>query len=80
MFAKRYPVVGVPEAGPSGAMVASWGRSTIATKQLVYPPTTWKPNMASDCGNKKNQHVLSKSTCRLTIIIKTADFINSAAI
>eukprot|EP00392_Amoebophrya_sp_AT5.2_P002070 g2075.t1 len=43
-FAKQYPRVCPPEPGPNGSVVAHWGRSPIATRTLVFPPSGWRPN------------------------------------
>ncbi|CAD7956577.1 unnamed protein product [Amoebophrya sp. A120] len=41
-FAKPYPRPSAPDPGPNGSVVANWGRSPVATRTLVFPPSGWK--------------------------------------
>ncbi|CAD7941741.1 unnamed protein product, partial [Amoebophrya sp. A25] len=41
-FARQYPDPTVPALGPNGSVVAQWGRSPVATRTLVFPPSGWE--------------------------------------
>ena len=67
-FAKPKPRVSLPEADSNGSILMNYGRSSLGTRNLVYAPTTYHP----DIGNAKLKHSLVRDWVRTQTLARAS--------